>query len=246
MLSMGIDIGGSGFRMGVFDTRTGALQGEFRQHRYQAPITPHSLLGRLRQSLEEENWSGPLGIGFPGAVEAGRILTAPNLGAEWIGVDFFEELKSHHHGGFAIMNDADAVGLAEYRMGAGRGEAGTLLTITIGTGIGTTIHHNGTMTPNLEYGRNPHPRLEGCLEQHISAAARSRHQWSLEQWAERFQEGLVYFENLLNPDSIILYGGIMEHWSDISPHLATSVPLKPARFTETAGALGAALGAIEE
>ena len=246
MQSMGIDIGGSGFRMGVFDTITGTLQRELHHHQHRAPISPQTLVEQLRSSLENADWSGPLGIGFPGAVEQGRLLTAPNLGADWIGVDLREELRSHHDGRFALVNDADAVGVAEYRMGAGQGETGTLLTLTIGTGIGTTLHHNGVMTPNLEYGRNPHPRLKGCLEEHISAAARSKHQWSVKQWAERFQEGLVYFENLVRPDCIILYGGIMEHWREISTHLSTSIPLKAAHYGETAGALGAALMAVDE
>ena len=245
MLSMGIDIGGSGFRMGVFDITTGALQGEFHQHQHQAPITPQTLVDRLRSCLDEANWSGPLGIGFPGAIQQGTVLTAPNLGDDWIGMNLREELKGHHNGSFALINDADAVGVAEYRMGAGRGETGTLLTLTIGTGIGTTVHHNGMMTPNLEYGRHPHPRLNGCLEEHISAAARSKNQWSIEQWAERFQEGLDYFENLVSPDCIILYGGIMEHWKEISPRLSTPMPLKAARYGETAGALGAALVAVD-
>jgi polyphosphate glucokinase len=245
MLSMGIDIGGSGFRMGVFDISTGALQGELHQHQHQAPITPQLLVGHLRSCLEEANWRGPLGIGFPGAIQEEVILTAPNLGDDWIGMNLREELKGHHNGCFALINDADAVGVAEYRMGAGQGETGTLLTLTIGTGIGTTVHNNGMITPNLEYGRHPHPRLNGCLEEHISAAARSNNQWSIEQWAERFQEGLDYFEGLVKPDSIILYGGIMEHWDEISIHLSTSVPIKVACYAETAGALGAALVAVD-
>jgi len=246
MLSMGIDIGGSGFRVGVFNTTTGALQGEFYQHQHQAPVGPETLVQQLHHHLETAEWKGPLGIGFPGVIEQGRILTAPNLGSDWIGIALHEELKAHHNGCFALMNDADAVALAEHRLGAGRGETGTLLTLTIGTGIGTTIHCNGIMTPNLEYGRHQHPRLEGCLEEHLSAAARSKHQWSIEQWAERFQEGLVHFQDLLSPDRIVLYGGIMEHWREISTLLSTSAVLKPARFGETAGALGAALMAIED
>jgi predicted NBD/HSP70 family sugar kinase len=99
------------------------------------------------------------------------------------------------------------------------------------------------MIPNLEYGRLPHPRLEGCLEEHLSGAARTRHGWDLKTWALHFQEGLTYLEELVQPGRIVLYGGIMEHWSSIQPLLRTEAELVAAVLTETAGPLGAALSA---
>ena len=68
---------------------------------------------------------------------------------------------------------------------------------------------------------------------------------SLEAWAERFQEGLSFLEQRIQPDRIILYGGLMEHWDEICPLLSTRAELFPATLRETAGPLGAAMAAYD-
>ena len=42
-----------------------------------------------------------------------------------------------------MVNDADAVATAEAVHGAGHGKAACVLTLTIGTGLGTTLHQDG-------------------------------------------------------------------------------------------------------
>ena len=87
----------------------------------------------------------------------------------------------------------------------------------------------------------PHPRLEGSLESHISASTRSEEGLSIGEWANRFQEGIEFLERLTEPDLIVLYGGIMEHWSEFSDLISSEAQIKPARFGTEAGALGAAI-----
>ena len=50
------------------------------------------------------------------------------------------------------MNDADAAGMAEVRLGAGRDLRGTVLMLTVGTGIGSGLFVNGQLVPNTEFG----------------------------------------------------------------------------------------------
>lgn len=240
---MGIDLGGSGFRIGVFDTSTGALLHPLRHYNHSASTDPADVLPALVSAIEDLGWTGPIGLGFPGAVGASRPTTAPNLGAAWVGKDVGAALNQFHGGAFAMLNDADAVAVAEAEHGVGHDEHHCVLTLTVGTGLGTTVHRQGTMIPNLEYGRLPHPRLEGCLEEHLSGAARTRQGWDLKTWASHFQEGLTYLEEMVQPERIVLYGGIMEHWSSIQPLLRTEAELVAAVLTETAGPLGAALSA---
>ena len=161
---MGIDLGGSGFRIGIFDTSTGALLHPLRHYNHSASTDPADVLPALVSAIEGLGWTGPIGLGFPGAVDASRPTTAPNLGAAWVGKDVGAALNQFHGGAFAMLNDADAVAVAEAAHGVGHGEHDCVLTLTVGTGLGTTVHRHGTMIPNLEYGRLPHPRLEGCLE----------------------------------------------------------------------------------
>lgn len=238
---MGIDLGGSGFRIGVFDTTTGELTGSLHQHLHGDSTGPDEVLASMSEAIEMLRWNGPIGLGFPGAVEANRPITAPNLGQAWVGVEIAKRLEAHHGGRFALLNDADAVAVAEAEHGVGHGGAACVLTLTIGTGLGTTVHQNGVLVPNLEYGRWPHPSRGGCLEDHLSGRARVQEHLSLEAWAIRFQEGLSHLENRLEPDRIILYGGVMEHWATVKPLLSTQAELMAARLTETAGPLGAAM-----
>jgi len=239
--ALGIDVGGSGFRTGVFNLDSGELVGELERFTHGDSTEPEAVLSAIRTVLDTIGWQGPIGMGFPGAVVDGRPITAPNLGDAWIGYDVGASLEPYHGGRFSLINDADAVAVAECYHGAGHGNAACVLTLTVGTGLGTTLHQNGTLVPNLEYGRWPHPTRPGCLEEHLSGQARRIEGLSLEAWAGRFQEGLVHLEASLEPDRIILYGGLMEHWDTIRPLLSTRAELVPASLLETAGPLGAAL-----
>tara|TARA_B100000900_G_scaffold383602_1_gene371666 strand:+ start:1954 stop:2685 length:732 start_codon:yes stop_codon:yes gene_type:complete len=240
---MGIDLGGSGFRIGVFEMATGRLVGPLQQYLHGNTSGPDEVLASISKAIEMLRWYGPIGLGFPGAVESNRPTTAPNLGREWVGVEIAKRLEPHHGGRFALLNDADAVAVAEAEHGLGHGDAACVLTLTIGTGLGTALHQDGVLVPNLEYGRWPHPSRAGCLEEHLSGRARIQEQLSLEAWAVRFQEGLTHLEDRLQPDRIILYGGVMEHWSTVKPLLSTQAELMAAKLTETAGPLGAAMAA---
>jgi polyphosphate glucokinase len=240
---MGIDVGGSGFRLGVFDTASGQLIGPLHHHLHGTSTSPGAVLEAMWEAIERVQWKGPIGLGFPGAVEANRPITAPNLGQDWVGVDVSKHLLAFHGGRFAMLNDADAVALAEAQHGVGHDDLACVLTLTIGTGLGTSVHRNGSLVPNLEYGRLPHPTRGGSLEEHLSGRVRTRENLSLESWSGRFQEGLTHLEHRLQPDRIILYGGLMEHWEEIRPLLSTQAELVAASLRETAGPLGAAMAA---
>jgi hypothetical protein len=53
---------------------------------------------------------------------------------------------------FYMANDADVAGMAEMRFGAGKGNDGVVLIITIGTGLGTALFSDGHLMPNTELG----------------------------------------------------------------------------------------------
>ena len=155
MNALGIDVGGSGFRIGVFNVATGALVGELERHAHGESTEPEIVLSAVRSALEAINWHGPIGMGFPGAVEDGRPITAPNLGEAWVGCDIGASLQHYHDGRFALINDADAVAVAERQYGAGHGKAARVLTLTVGTGLGTTLHEDGTLVPWVDRPQGP-------------------------------------------------------------------------------------------
>src|SRR5689334_24760934 len=63
--------------------------------------------------------------------------------------DLFTEATGRPVG---VVNDADAAGLAEVRFGAGKGQAGVVLVVTLGTGIGSALFTNGELVRNTEFG----------------------------------------------------------------------------------------------
>ncbi len=70
-----------------------------------------------------------------------------------------------------MINDADAAGLAEMKFGAGHGQPGTVIMITLGTGIGSAIFYRGNLLPNAEFG---HAELNGMDAEHYASDA-ARH-----------------------------------------------------------------------
>lgn len=87
MRALGIDLGGSGFRLGVFDTVTGALVGDFVEQGHEDVSDPAMVQASMAKTLQALEWRGPIGIGFPGVVVNDVVETAPNLGDAWIGTD---------------------------------------------------------------------------------------------------------------------------------------------------------------
>ena len=158
---MGIDVGGSGFRIGVFNLATGALVGELNRHAHGESTEPEVVLSTIRAVLNAIGWHGPIGMGFPGAVEDGRPTTAPNLGEAWVGHNIGASLEGFHGGRFALINDADAVAVAERQYGAGL-EGGTRAHADRWNGAWYHPSREWNAGADLEYGRWPHPTRTGA------------------------------------------------------------------------------------
>ena len=144
-----------------------------------------------------------------------------------------------------LLNDADAAAVAEQRLGAAAGEDGTVLVITVGTGLGSGVHHAGRLVPGFELGLLPHPTRGGVLERHASGRARTLEALDLPTWSNRFNEALAVMEQAVDASLIVVGGGLTEHWDTFSPLLKASAPLRKATFGAHAGLIGAALAAVD-
>lgn len=243
MEAIGVDIGGSGVRVGRVDVSTGEVLGEILRRPHGGQEHCHSILGELEQLLERMPEGLPVGLGFPGVVKGTRVHTAPNLHPSWAGMDLAVALRLAN---LSALNDADAAAEAERSLGAARGESGTVLTLTIGTGLGSAVHRKGVLVPNLELGLLPHPTRGGLIETHASGRARREEGLDLRAWAARLQEALDLYEGWLNPGLIVLAGGITESWEQWSDWLTTRATLRKARFGADAGLIGAAIAATAQ
>lgn len=248
-LAIGVDIGGSGIKAAIVDVATGELRGERVRLKTPQPSTPERCIAMVRQIVQtitagmDLDPAAPIGVGIPGVTIDGIVLTATNIHHDWLGFDASRAVgKALGRPGF-IVNDADAAGLAEMRFGAGRGRAGTVLVVTLGTGVGTALFRNGALVPNTELG---HIEVRGKdAEQRASAAARTRRRLSWEKWAGEVDEFLARVDRLVWPDLIIIGGGVSKEAGRFIPRLTVRPPVVAAELRNEAGIVGAALVAAE-
>ena len=186
-------------------------------------------------------WEGLVGCGFPSVVQQGVVRTAAHVSNKWIGVNAGKAITDAVGCPVAVLNDADAAGLAEMRFGAGRDQAGVVLIVTLGTGIGTALFVDGRLVPNLELG---HIEVRGKdAEEWAAEMVRKREGLSWKKWAGRVEEYLNVMQQLLWPDLIIIGGGASTNQKKFFPLLSVETRVISAEMLNEAGIVGAALAA---
>lgn len=240
--AVGVDIGGTGIKGALINVATGEKLSE----RYRIP-TPDgarpadvaNTLAELVEQIPGVKRRSPIGVAFPAVIDNGITRTASNIDSSWIGLNADELFTSTLGRPVRLVNDADAAGFAEVRYGAAQQVKGLVIMITLGTGIGSALIHNGHLIPNSELG---HIELDGypSYEKAASNAARERDGLTMAQWAERLQRYFGKLEALLQPTLFVVGGGISKKADQFLPLLNLSTPIVPAVHLNNAGILGAA------
>ncbi len=243
-LVVGVDIGGTGIKAAPVDIATGELATERIRLPTPSPATPQALADDVGEVLHRIGVAGPVGLAIPAVVRGGIVETASHIDPTWIGsinaVDFFSKVTGRP---VAVLNDADAAGIAEVRFGAGRGMTGVVAVITLGTGIGSALFVDGTLVPNSELGHLP--LWEGAAEDWAAASVREREDLPWEEYARRLQAYLDLVQRVLWPQLIIIGGGISNIADNFLPLMELRTPIVPAQLLNHAGIIGAALHAPE-
>jgi polyphosphate glucokinase len=240
MYALGIDIGGSGIKAAPVDVTTGKLLAERQKIETPHPAQPDPVADVVRRLTTYFNWSGPVGITFPGVVIDGVTRTAANMDPAWVGLDAASLLTQAAGNPVRVLNDADAAGVAEMKFGAGVGEKGTVLMLTFGTGIGSALFTQGILVPNTEFG---HVEIHGeDAEKRASERAKDLHDLSWGKWAGRVDEYLHHIEAVLWPSLFILGGGVSRQADKWVPRLTgINARIVPAALLNDAGIVGAAM-----
>jgi polyphosphate glucokinase len=245
-LALGIDVGGTGVKAALVDLATAELVSNRERDRTPQPSTPEavteSIVAVVHRALagREVPDDLPVGCGLPGVVKSGRLTTAANIDQGWVEWPAEKEISRAVGRRVMIINDADAAGLAEIAYGAGEGRKGTVLLLTLGTGIGSAVFIDGKLVPNTELG---HLEFHGKdAEVLVSGAARDRRGMGWKRWTREFGAYLERVELYLSPDLIILGGGVSKESAKWGK-LTTRAELVIAEYLNTSGIIGAAYAA---
>jgi polyphosphate glucokinase len=238
---LGIDIGGSGIKGATVDVDEAALTAEHYRLRTPQPATPAAVADTVVELVRHFRWKGPIGCAFPAVIKGGVVYSAANVDQSWIGTDGQQLFSKRTQCPIYLLNDADAAGIAEITVGAGKGQAGVVLLLTFGTGIGSALFLNGQLVPNTELG---HIEIRGKdAERRASDRARRRRRLSWKKWAARVEEYVGKVGALFAPDLLIIGGGVSRKHAKFIPLLSTRTPVVPAQLLNEAGMVGAALAA---
>lgn len=242
----GVDIGGSGIKGALVDLETGELIGERLRIDTPRPATPDAVADVVAGIVGKFGWDGPVGVTLPSVVKKGKARSAANIDPSWIGRDadaLFAGRLDRRTADVAVLNDADAAGMAEMRFGAPEGRKGVAVLLTFGTGIGSALFLDGRLVPNTEFG---HIEIEGVdAEKRAAASAKDNEGLTYPEWAERVDLYLTVLDNLLSPDLYIVGGGVSKKAEKWVPSLTVDTPVIAASLLNNAGIVGAAAAATE-
>ncbi|WP_431960260.1 polyphosphate--glucose phosphotransferase [Actinacidiphila sp. bgisy160] len=242
MSVFGVDIGGSGIKGAPVDLGRGDLAEERFKVLTPHPATPDAVAASVKQVVDHFGWTGPVGATFPGVVTHGMTRTAANVDKGWIDMDAAGLLSQKVGCAVTLLNDADAAGMAEMEYGAGRGRKGTVIVLTLGTGIGSAVFIDGNLLPNTELG---HLELHGHdAETKASTKAKEDEGLTWEHWAKRLHKYLAHVEMLFSPELFILGGGVSRKADKFLPLLTgIRAEIVPAALQNNAGIVGAGMAA---
>ena len=111
---LGIDIGGSGVKAAIVDTKSGRLLSE--KIRFKTPESPSPkkiFTGIEENFLSEFKWKGSVGCGFPGVVIKNKVYSAANMTKKWVGINIKKKVSQKFNVDCYALNDSDAAGISE-------------------------------------------------------------------------------------------------------------------------------------
>lgn len=245
---LGIDIGGTGIKGAIVDVKTGVLLTERIRIQTPQPATPKAVAITVQKLIDELEYEGPVGVGFPAIVRRGVADSAANIDDSWIGTNIEKILEEKTGLPFFALNDADAAGIAAMKFGAGQtfAENGVVVMITIGTGLGGALFVDGELMPNLEIGQIYLKNQKAVAEKFISNKIRKDDDMSWSEFGKKFNKFLSHVDAILNPDLIILGGGASKSFADYKKFLKTNAEVKAATLANAAGTVGAAVYAAQQ
>lgn len=232
-MTIGVDLGGT-------KVLAALVEKERIVNFLEEPTNKQDIVSQLIHLIQSLGPFHHVGIGIPGQVQNGNVILAPNLGMH----DFPLQKKLEASLGqrVTLANDVQAGAMGEYLYGACK-DAEKVLVVQLGTGVGGAILVHGRLlggtageVGHMVIEKNGRPcscGRKGCLEAYIGgwALAKAAGKSSGREVFEAgdspiIQEaykalicGFANLINLLNPNYLILGGGLTKGFLKIYPDL---------------------------
>ena len=241
---LGIDIGVTGIKGAIVDTEVGDLCSKVKTIDPVKTMEPHKLVSKVHKLVKKFSWKGPIGCAFPAPIGNGMVLSTHRIHDSWLDVDvehLFSEITDH---AVSVLNDSDAAGMAEMKFGVGKDKSGTVIVLTVGDGVGSSVFNNGKLIPNVELGFVEQRGI--TVEERISNRVRKEEGITHKTWGTRLQYILENYERMFHPSLFILGGQLSKKADKTFPFIKLGTKFKPASFTKEASIVGAAMYAYQK
>lgn len=273
---IGIDLGGTKTEVAVLDERGATL---FRR-RVPTPAGDYAgiveaIAGLVREAEAYAGTGAPVGIGTPGTRSRTSGLMIDANSTVLIGKPLYDDLVRAIGRPVRMANDANCFVLSEAVDGAARDHR-IVFGVILGTGVGGAIAVDKHVLDGAngiagEWGHNPLPWPQrgeepgppcycgkrGCIETFLSGPAlareRSLHgeERAIRLYEDRLARALASVINVLDPDAIVLGGGVSntaslyERVPALLPHYVFSDSIRTALLRnahgDSSGVRGAAM-----
>jgi polyphosphate glucokinase len=233
--TLSVDVGGSGIKASVLD-QSGELLVDRVRIDTPYPCPPERLVATIVELTTHLPLAHRASIGFPGLVRAGTVIEVPSLSRSTYDGEADPELAMKWHGFdlatalFAVLeiptlvvNDADMQGCAVIS------GSGMEFVLTLGTGVGTALFHDGLLLPHLELSHGP---FRDGQTFDIALGNVERKRIGKKRWISRVREAITDFDDMIIFDRVYVGGGNAKHLepSDVGP--------KGEIVSNTAGVVG--------
>ena len=245
MKALGIDIGGSGIKGALVDLEKGKMVTRRKRIETPASFSMEEVSAVIKEITTHFKYQGAVGVGFPAAItpDEGIVLTPPTAlhYPGWLGNSAKAAFEEATDCQVTVANDADVAGLAEVRFGAGKGVRGTVIVITLGTGVGSGLFFNGSLIPNTELGKLYLKGHGEVAELFMASRIKEEQKLKWKKYSARLNEYLQHLEWLFSPELIIIGGGISKDFKKLGRYIELNrTRVVPAAMRNEAGIVGAA------
>jgi polyphosphate glucokinase len=192
---LAVDVGGSHVKLLASD------QNEPRRFESGAQLTPERMLEGIRANTDDWPFD-VVSLGLPTPVHGGKPIAEPlNLAEGWVNFDYDAAFGKPT----IVVNDAVMQAIGSY-------EAGRMLFLGLGTGLGSALIVDGVVEP-LELGHLPF--RNGTFEDYVTKRARKKR--GAKKWRRGVFGAIEQLTTAIDAADVVIGGGEADELDELPP-----------------------------